>query len=319
MTRTAEKIDALVREDSSMAAALEAIRDEADRNGGEVQWADVSDDLTSGQWGRLIEKGVLVDGDQGFEIADREAYDRALDGDGDGSNAAADVDIDEEESSWSQWDKLAGVGALLLMPGYWFDSIQNVVGNAVNVFLGPLDAALPFYAVILSVALLTGLYSSLLQANLMNTEVMGKYQERMKAVQNEQKELRQKKKDAEDRGASEAEIERIENEIEKAREEQMEAMADNLGMFKEQFRPMVWIMLLTIPLFLWMYWTIRTGAIGAAEETVVMPRRRRDRVAGRCARTDAGVDRLVLPVFDGVLPADPQVAEHRYVAVERLS
>ncbi|MFC6766480.1 DUF106 domain-containing protein [Natrinema soli] len=272
MTRTAEKIDALVREDSSMAAALEAIRDEADRNGGEVQWADVSDDLTSGQWGRLIEKGVLVDGDQGFEIADREAYDRVLDGDGDGgSGAAADVDIDEEESSWSQWDKLAGVGALLLMPGYWFDSIQNVVGNAVNIVLGPLDAALPFYAVILSVALLTGLYSSLLQANLMNTEVMGKYQERMKSVQNEQKELREKKKDAEERGASEAEIERIENEIEKAREEQMEAMADNLGMFKEQFRPMVWIMLLTIPLFLWMYWTIRTGAIGAAEETVVMP------------------------------------------------
>jgi uncharacterized membrane protein (DUF106 family) len=33
----------------------------------------------------------------------------------------------------------------------------------------------------------------------------------------------------------------------------MEAMTDNLGMFKEQFRPMVWIMLLTIPVFLWMY------------------------------------------------------------------
>ncbi|ELY86738.1 DUF106 domain-containing protein [Natrinema altunense] len=270
MTRTAEKIDALVREDSSMATALEAIREEADRNGGEVQWADVSDELTSGQWGRLIEKGVLVDGDQGFEIADREAFDRALDGDG-GSSAGADVDIDEDESSWSQWDKLAGVGALLLMPGYWFDSIQNVVGSTVNAVLGPLDAALPFYAVILSVALITGLYSSLLQANLMNTEVMGKYQERMQAVQEEQKELRQEKKDAEERGASEAEIERLENEIERAREEQMEAMADNLGMFKEQFRPMVWIMLLTIPLFLWMYWSIRTGSIGDAEQTVVMP------------------------------------------------
>jgi uncharacterized membrane protein (DUF106 family) len=269
MTRTAEKIDALVREDSSMADALEAIREEADRNGGEVQWADVNDELTSGQWGRLIEKGVLVDGDDGFEIADREAFDRALDGDGGG--ASADVDIDEEESSWSQWDKLAGLGALLLMPGYWFDSIQNVVGSTVDAVLGPLDAALPFYAVILSVALITGLYSSLLQANLMDPEVMGKYQERMQAVQEEQKELRQKKKDAEERGASEAEIERLENEIERAREEQMEAMTDNLGMFKEQFRPMVWIMLLTIPLFLWMYWTIRTGAIGAAEETVVMP------------------------------------------------
>ncbi|SER93395.1 DUF106 domain-containing protein [Natrinema salaciae] len=271
MTRTAEKIDALVREDSSMTTALEAIREEADRNGGEVQWTDVSDDLTSGQWGRLIEKGVLVDGDEGFVIADREAFDRALDGDGDGGGAAADVDIDEDESSWSQWDKIAGIGALMLMPGYWFDSIQNVVGNAVNTVLGPLDAALPFYAVILSVALITGLYSSLLQANLMNTEIMGKYQERMKAVQEEQKELRQEKKDAEERGASEAEIERLENEIERAREEQMEAMADNLGMFKEQFRPMVWIMLLTIPLFLWMYWTIRTGSIDSAEATVVMP------------------------------------------------
>ena len=271
MTRTAEKIDSLVREDSSMAPALEAIREEADRNGGEVQWADVSDELTSGQWGRLIEKGVLVDGDEGFEIADREAYDRALDGDGGSASGGADVDIDEEESSWSQWDKLAGVGALLLMPGYWFNSIQNVVGSTVNAVLGPLDAALPFYAVILSVALITGLYSSLLQANLMNTEIMGKYQQRMKAVQEEQKDIRQRKKDAEERGASEAELERLDNELERAREEQMEAMADNLGMFKEQFRPMVWIMLLTIPLFLWMYWTIRTGGIGNAEATVVMP------------------------------------------------
>ena len=275
MTRTAEKIDALVREDSSMADALEAIREEADKNGGEVQWADVSDELTSGQWGRLIEKGVLVDGDEGFAIADREAYDRALDGNGDGGGssavASADVDIDDEESSWSQWDKLAGVGALLLMPGYWFDSIRNVVGGTIDIVLGPLDAALPFYAVILSVALITGLYSSLLQANLMNTEVMGKYQERMKAVQEEQKDLRKRKKEAEDRGASEAEIERLENELEQVREEQMEAMADNLGMFKEQFRPMVWIMLLTIPLFLWMYWKIQSVGLSGAEATAVLP------------------------------------------------
>ncbi|WP_254761627.1 DUF106 domain-containing protein [Natrinema marinum] len=271
MTRTAEKIDALVREDSSMADALESIREEADRNGGEVQWADVSDELTSGQWGRLIEKGVLVDGDEGFVIADREAFDRALDGDGDGGTAAADIEIDEEESSWSQWDKMAGLAALLLMPGYWFNSIREVVGSTVNAVLGPLDAALPFYAVILTVALITGLYSSLLQANLMDTERMGKYQERMQAVQQEQKDLRQEKKEAEERGASDAELERLENELERAREEQMEAMADNLGMFKEQFRPMVWIMLLTIPLFLWMYWKIQTVGITGGEATVVMP------------------------------------------------
>jgi uncharacterized membrane protein (DUF106 family) len=30
-------------------------------------------------------------------------------------------------------------------------------------------------------------------------------------------------------------------------------------MFKEQFRPMVWIMFLTIPVFLWMYWAVGIG------------------------------------------------------------
>jgi uncharacterized membrane protein (DUF106 family) len=40
----------------------------------------------------------------------------------------------------------------------------------------------------------------------------------------------------------------------------MEAMGDQMGMFKEQFRPMVWIMFLTIPVFLWMYWGVGIGA-----------------------------------------------------------
>jgi uncharacterized membrane protein (DUF106 family) len=271
MTRTAEKINTLVREDSSMTDALESIRKEADSNGGEVQWGDVNDDLTSGQWGRLIEKGVLVDGNEGFEIADREAYDEALDGDGDVGGGVPEVDIDEEAAKWSQWDKMAAVGSILLMIGYWLDSVRSTVGNAINVALGPLDAVLPFYAVILSVALLTGLYSTLLQANLMNPERIGKYQQRMKAMQEKQKDVRERKKEAEERDASEAEIERLDNEMEKVREEQMEAMADNIGMFKEQFRPMVWIMLFTIPLFLWMYWKIGGGYVGEAEQVMIMP------------------------------------------------
>ncbi len=269
MTRTAEKIDALVREDSSMADALEAVREEADENGGEIQWADVSDELSSGQWGRLIEKGVLVDGEDGFVIADREAFDEALDGDG--TSASADVDIDEEAAQWTQWDKMAGAGAVLLMVGYWSNSIRDTIGSTLDLVLGPLDAALPFYAVILSAALLTGLYSTLLQANLMNSDRIAKYQERMQAMQEKRKDVQERKKEAEERGASEAELERLENEMQRVQEEQMEAMADNLGMFKEQFRPMVWIMLLTIPIFLWMYWKILDGHITSSEMEVVLP------------------------------------------------
>ncbi|ELY90867.1 DUF106 domain-containing protein [Natrialba taiwanensis] len=271
MTRTVEKINSLVHEDSSMNEALESIREEADENGGEVQWGDVSDELTSGQWGRLIEKGILVDGDDGFEIADRDAYDEALDGDGSSSGVSTDVDIDAEASKWSQWDKIAGAASLLLMFGYWLDPIKQIVGSTLNNALGPLDAALPFYAVILSIALITGLYSTLLQANLMNPEIMSKYQERMQAMQDKQQDVRERKEEAEERGASEAEIERLEDELEDVREEQMEAMAENMGMFKEQIRPMVWIMLLTIPLFLWMHWKINGVGLTGTEATVVMP------------------------------------------------
>jgi uncharacterized membrane protein (DUF106 family) len=48
-------------------------------------------------------------------------------------------------------------------------------------------------------------------------------------------------------------------ELDRIQDEQMDMMGDQIGMFKEQFRPMVWIMFLTIPVFLWMYWSIGIG------------------------------------------------------------
>jgi uncharacterized membrane protein (DUF106 family) len=48
-------------------------------------------------------------------------------------------------------------------------------------------------------------------------------------------------------------------ELDRLQDEQMDMMGDQLGMFKEQFRPMVWIMFFTIPVFLWMYWALGIG------------------------------------------------------------
>ena len=141
-----------------------------------------------------------------------------------------------------------------LFAGYSISSVRNAIGTTLDLFLGPINSALPFYAGILVLALFTGLYSTLLQANLMDTEVMAKYQERMQ-------EMQERRKEAKEAGDDEA--------LDQIQEEQMEAMGDNLGMFKEQFRPMVWIMLLTIPAFLWMYWMILEQ--GAGTLTVTMP------------------------------------------------
>jgi len=246
MARTAEKVRSLVREDPEMATILEDLLD----HDGDLQWQDVSGDVSTGQWGRLLEKDILVEGDDGFQFADPEGVEEGLAPDDD------DDDDSPESTSWSTYDKLAGVGAVGAMVGYSYSPIRNGIGGAIDLLLGPLDAMLPFYVVILVLAVLTGLYSTLLQANLTDMDKMSEYQERAQALQD-------KMSAAKERG-DEAEVERL-------REKQMEAFGDQAGMLKEQFRPMVWIMLLTIPVFLWMYWKLGTGRVPTEEVTMVLP------------------------------------------------
>jgi uncharacterized membrane protein (DUF106 family) len=256
MARIESKVRDLVSSDPEMRDAVETVLERADE--GDVKWVDVKGDITSGHWGRLIEKGVLVDGDEGFRLADPEATRAALESESTGSSAASTsssaVDSDDlGDSSWSTYDKMAAVVTVGLFAAYGWKPLRDIIGNVMNVFLGPLTDLLPFYAVIMVIALATGLYSTLLQANLMDMDKMSKYQERMKDIQKRRKEA-QKNDDDEA--------------LDAIQQEQMEAMGDQMGMFKEQFRPMVWIMFLTIPAFLWMYWAIGVG--GNAEAHVTM-------------------------------------------------
>jgi len=241
MSRTAEKVRSLVREDPELATVLDDLLDHE----GEIRWKDVKGDVSSGQWGRLLEKDVLVESDEGFEFADPEGVREGLE-------PEEDVDDSPESSSWSKWDKLAAVGAFGAILGYNFQPIKSTIAGVVDVALGPLESVLPFYVVVMALAVLTGLYSTLLQANLTDMDKMSEYQERAQQLQD-------KMSEAKERG-DEAEIERL-------REEQMEAFGDQAGMLKEQFRPMVWIMLLTIPAFLWMYWKL--GTVYSGREIVM--------------------------------------------------
>jgi uncharacterized membrane protein (DUF106 family) len=248
MPRTAHKVDELAEEGESMTDALAAVLEVADEQG-TVTWSDVSDDLTTGQWGRLIETGLLVDADgEGFVVDDPEGVREAL--------GEADPASDEEaDGSWTTYDKAAGLGALGIMVGYLEPNIRAVIGSTLDFVLGPLSSALPFYMMILVLAVLTGLWSTILQDNLMNMDIMSDYQEK-------NKELRERRKQAKERGDDEA--------IQEIQKEQMAMMSENAGMFKAQFRPMVWIMVLTIPVFLWMYWMILDVGVGQGT-VIVMP------------------------------------------------
>jgi uncharacterized membrane protein (DUF106 family) len=263
MARAEQKVNDLLAEDSDMADALSTVLSRADANGGTVEWADVKGDLTSGQWGRLIEKGVLRSANSGgFSVQHPEEVRAALNGDGRTasiSDVTDESDDEDDDSSWSTYDKIAGVCALAFLPAYWYPPMRNAVGNTIDIALGPLDAIMPFYAVVIVLSVLTGLYSTLLQGNLMDTDKIGEVQEKMSDIQ-------ERRKEAKERGDEEA--------IERIQQEQMDAMGDQLGMFKAQFRPMVWITLLTIPVFVWLYWMIGLGGNGhlsAADMNIILP------------------------------------------------
>ena len=244
-------------DDDQMAGVVQLVLDRAED--GAVTYGDVRDDVDSGRWGRLIERGILVENGEEYIVRDPEGVRAGLEEATKEEPAPLDLDMPEEpegDSSWSIYDKAAAVGAVGLFAGYSIASVRNVIGNALDLLLGPLEATLPFYVVVMVLALFTGLYSTLLQANLMDMDKMAYYQDRMKALQNQ-------REAAKEAGDDEA--------LDRLQQEQMEAMGENLGMFKEQFRPMVWIMLFTIPVFLWMYWMILADSTTITPETIVLP------------------------------------------------
>ena len=236
MGKVERRVRSLVDGDDEMRTAVEVVLDRA--TDGEVRWVDVRDEITSGQWGRLIEKEVLVDGEEGFALASTEAIEAGLETPDDSTGSDFET---PETTSWSKWDKLAAVATVGAFVGYAVAPVRNLIAGAIDVVLGPLLSLVPFYVIIMLIALATGLYSTLLRAGLMDMEKMSMYQDRMKDIQ-------ERRKDAKERDDDEA--------LDAIQEEQMDAMGDQLGMFKEQFRPMVWIMFLTIPAFLWMFWVI---------------------------------------------------------------
>ncbi len=232
-----------------MADAISSVLERARENGGAVEWNDVRDDITSGQWGRLIEREILVDDEDGFRLADEDEVETAL------SDDDVEEATEDDDGGWRTIDKLAAVGAVGMILGYNFNPIRDTIGGAIDLFLGPVTASLPFYGVVLVAAILTGVASVLVQGQMMDYSGMGGHQEKMEK-------LKERRKKAKEEGDDE--------ELERINQEQQELVMEQFGNFASNFRPMVWTMAVSIPIFLWMYWQLGTDP-AVAEQTMVMP------------------------------------------------
>ncbi|MCX9011511.1 MAG: DUF106 domain-containing protein [Candidatus Methanoperedens sp.] len=133
------------------------------------------------------------------------------------------------------------LGLFLMFGILAFPDLRNMIGRMVGVLLNPLLAILPLHIIIFILAAITGLYASLIQKYTMDWELMRRFQERMKAIQ---KEFRQ------------AQLTNNAQKMKKLQAQQAEMMGDQLEMFKQQFKPMLYISIISIPLFFWVYLAI---------------------------------------------------------------
>jgi len=137
------------------------------------------------------------------------------------------------------------LGAVLLGTDF-----RNEVGAVVDIFFSPFSSLLPMVMVIFVLSVITGLYASLIQKYTMDWSLMHSIQDRMKRFQKEYKEAQ--------KAGNKQKLAKLE-------EERAKMMSEQGTIMKQQLKPMMYITVVTLPIFYWIYMQMDVHA------TVLLP------------------------------------------------
>ena len=132
---------------------------------------------------------------------------------------------------------IAIVIAMLLIFSYSIPWIREAVGGGIDAIFAPLADTVPFFIFIVVLSTLTAIYSSIIQKYTIDYDKMQDTQERMKAFQKEYRE---------------AQLSGDEKRVKKLDAKRDKMMKDQLEMSQQQFKPMAYILILTVPIFFWL-------------------------------------------------------------------
>jgi uncharacterized membrane protein (DUF106 family) len=141
---------------------------------------------------------------------------------------------------WDKYGIYISLGFMMLMMfSYSVEWLRVGVGQGIDVAFAPLVEGfkIPFYILIVILSALTGLYSSIIQKYTIDYEKMTETQERMKEFQTEYRE---------------AQLSQDEKKIKKMEAKKERVMKEQLEMSQNQFKPMAYILVLTVPIFFWL-------------------------------------------------------------------
>ena len=138
---------------------------------------------------------------------------------------------------------------LIAMGAYSIPPVRDAIGYGANFIFGPMATVIGvtdnpslWIIMILILATITGCYSSLLQKYTIDYEKMQVVQAKMKAFQ---------------KVFREAQLAGDEKQIKKLSDKRARMMEEQMQMSQEQFKPMGWILIVTVPIFIWMLWTMQ--------------------------------------------------------------
>jgi uncharacterized membrane protein (DUF106 family) len=155
------------------------------------------------------------------------------------------------------WEKyglyIALIFMMLMMFSYSIPGLRQGVGAQIDLIFAPLvnEFKIPFFILIVILSAITGLYSSIIQKYTINYERMAEVQERMKEFQKEYRE---------------AQLSQDEKRIKKLDAKKDRVMKEQLELSQQQFKPMAYILILTVPIFFWLLYRL-----SQIQTTITMP------------------------------------------------
>jgi uncharacterized membrane protein (DUF106 family) len=155
------------------------------------------------------------------------------------------------------WEKyglyIALAFMMLMMFSYGITWLRVSVGQGIDSFFAPLVEGLkiPFFILIVILSAITGLYSSIIQKYTIDYERMAEVQERMKEFQKEYRE---------------AQLSQDEKRIKKLDSKKDRVMKEQLELSQQQFKPMAYILIMTVPIFFWLLYRL-----SQIQSIIIMP------------------------------------------------
>jgi len=155
---------------------------------------------------------------------------------------------------WDKYGMWIAMGFMMLMMfSYSISWLRVGVGQAIDGVFAPFvtEFNIPFYILIVILSSITGLYSSIIQKYTIDYEKMTESQERMKEFQTEYRE---------------AQLSQDEKKIKKLEAKKDRVMKEQLEMSQQQFKPMAYILVLTVPIFFWLLYRL-----SQIQSTITLP------------------------------------------------